>query len=85
MEIVKLIVCDQKYFMFDSSRDIKEAVNGFSNNNKDISFFNKCICKFFTRVFNTREFQEANHDHPRGWPIDDGILNMNLIGNENSF
>ena len=29
MEIVKLIVYDQKYFMFDSSRDIKEAVMDF--------------------------------------------------------
>ena len=85
MEIVKLIVCDQKYFMFDSSRDIKEAVMDFQITTKISHFLTNVFASFLHVYLNTREFQEANHDHPRGWPIDDGILNMNLIGNENSF
>ena len=41
LEIVKLIVYDQKYFMFDSSRDIKEAVMDFQITTKIFIFFSQ--------------------------------------------
>ena len=46
LEIVKLIVYDQKYFMFDSSRDIKETVMDFTITTKSLffaTFFSKLI------------------------------------------
>ena len=52
LEIVKLIVYDQKYFMFDSSRDIKEAVMDFQITTKIFIFFLKYFCKLFCKECN---------------------------------
>ena len=57
MEIVKLIVYDQKYFMFDSSRDIKETVMDFQITTKSLFFatifskLGKLLRNFVLHVF----------------------------------
>ena len=51
LEIVKLIVYDQKYFMFDSSRDIKEAVMDFQITTK-IFFLSNIFASYSANVCN---------------------------------
>ena len=53
LEIVKLIVYDQKYFMFDSSRDIKEAVMDFQITTKIfLYFFSNIFACYSANVYN---------------------------------
>ena len=51
LEIVKLIVYDQKYFMFDSSQDIKEAVMDFQITTKIFIFFSQIFLQVILQMF----------------------------------